>query len=109
MQGYLATSPRQQARMSQSLTHNSKHPPPCVMDTSTFTHAFFTLQTPLMSARLPQHQECARAGVPSELPRQVSPLQGKPSGFCQSSLPSTSITHVHLALPTWLADHQQGA
>ena len=95
--------------MSQSLTHNSKHTPPCAMDTSTFTHAFFTLKTPLISAGLPQHLGCARAGVPSELPRQVSPLQGKPSGFCQSSLPSTSITHVHMALPTWLADHQQGA
>lgn len=114
MQGYLATSPRQQARMPQSLTHNSKHTPPCVMHTPTFTHAFSILQTPLISAGLPQHLGCARAGVPGELPRQVFPLQGKPSGFCQSSPPSTSITHVHQgldapALPTWLADHRQGA
>lgn len=80
--GQPATSPRQQARMSQSLTHDSKHTPPCVMHTFTLTHAATTLPTPLLSAGLPQQRGCAGAGVLSELARQVFPLQEKPSGFC---------------------------
>lgn len=114
MQGYLATSPRSAGQDVSIADSHSKYTPPCIMHSPTFTHAFSTLQTPLISAGLLQHLGCARVGVPGELPRQVFPLQGKPSGFCQSSPPSSSITHVHQgldapALPTWLADHRQGA
>lgn len=76
-------------------------------------HAHFhTLQTPLPPAGLPQQLGCARAEVLSELARQVFPLQGKPSRFCQSYLESTGIIHMHQdpdssALSTELADHRQ--
>lgn len=64
MGGHPATSPRQHARMSQSLTQNSKHTPPCVMHTFTGCHHS---ETPLLSAGFPQQLGCAGAGVLAEL------------------------------------------
>lgn len=87
-------------RVSQSLTHDSKHTPPCDMHTFTLTHAATTLPTPLLSAGLPQQLGCAGAGVLSELARQVFPLQEKPSGFCQTY--PQSISHPNAPGPRCL-------
>lgn len=90
MWGSTSHLPQAAGRVSQSLTHDSKHTPPCDTHTFTHTHAATTLPTPLLSAGLPQQLGCAGAGVLSELARQVFPLQENPSGLCQTYPQSTS-------------------